>query len=52
MSSTPDSADEPRHAKAEPWLPIETKLVGWSLGIGVALLVVLAVVNHLFPATF
>jgi len=52
MSSTTNSADELRDAKTEPWLPIETKLVGWSLGIGVALLVVLAVVNHLFPATF
>jgi hypothetical protein len=45
-------ADELRNAKAEPWLPIETKLVGWSLGIGIALLIVLAVVNHVFPATF
>ena len=45
-------SQELRNAKAEPWLPIETKLVGWSLGVGVALLVVLAVVNHLFPTTF
>ena len=51
MSHT-NFTDELRNAKAEPWLPIETKLVGWSLGVGVALLVVLAVVNHLFPATF
>jgi hypothetical protein len=29
--------------------PIEKKLIGWSLGIGVLLLVVLAVANHLFP---
>jgi hypothetical protein len=35
----------------EPLLPIEKKLIGWSLGIGVTLLVVLAVVNHLFPVT-
>ena len=51
MSHT-NFTDELRNAKTEPWLPIETKLVGWSLGVGVALLVVLAVVNRLFPATF
>ena len=51
MSQT-NITDELRNAKAEPWLPIETKLVGWSLGVGVALLVVLAVVNHVFPAAF
>ncbi len=38
-------------AQTEPWLPIETKLVGWSLGIGVTLLIVLAVLNHVFPAS-
>ena len=52
MSSTTDSADEPRNAKAEPWLPIETKLVGWSVGIGVGLLIVFAAINRIFPATF
>jgi hypothetical protein len=41
--------DELRGAKVEPLLPIEKKLIGWSLGIGVVLLVVLAVANHLFP---
>jgi len=41
--------DELRKAEVEPLLPIEKKLIGWSLGIGVTLLVVLAVVNHLFP---
>jgi len=27
------------------------KLIGWSLGIGVVLLIILAIVNHLFPAS-
>jgi hypothetical protein len=44
-----DFRDELRGAKVEPLLPIEKKLIGWSLGIGVLLLVVLAVANHLFP---
>jgi len=50
--SQSELSEELRNAKAEPWLPIETKLVGWSLGIGVGLLIVLAVVNRLFPASF
>jgi hypothetical protein len=33
----------------EPLLPIEKKLIGWSLGTGLALLVILLVVNHFVP---
>ena len=33
----------------EPLLPIEKKLIGWSLGIGVALLVLLVIINHFLP---
>ena len=36
-------------APVEPLLPIEKKLIGWSLGIGVALLALLAIVNHFLP---
>jgi hypothetical protein len=43
--------EELRNAQVEPLLPIEKKLIGWSLGTGIALLVILAVVNHLFPAS-
>ena len=46
-----DIREELRNAPVEPLLPIEKKLIGWSLGIGVGLLVVLAVVNHLFPVS-
>ena len=46
---------ESREAEApalysEPLLPIEKKLIAWSLGIGVGLLIVLAVVNRLLGA--
>lgn len=34
--------------KAEPWLPIETKLVVVSVVIGVAALMVLATLVHIF----
>ncbi len=37
-------------APVEPLLPIEKKLIGWSLGVGVFLLVVLGVINRLLPA--
>jgi hypothetical protein len=35
---------------SEPLLPIEKKLIAWSLGIGVGLLIVLAIVNRLLSA--
>jgi hypothetical protein len=46
---------ESREAEASslcsaPLLPIEKKLIAWSLGIGVAPLIVLAVVNRLLGA--
>ena len=33
----------------EPLLPIEKKLIGWSLGAGLALLAVLLVINWFVP---
>jgi hypothetical protein len=47
-----DLRDELRNAPVEPLLPIEKKLIGWSLTIGLVLLVGLAIINHFFPATF
>jgi hypothetical protein len=44
-----DLRDELRSATAEPLLPVEKKLIAWSLGIGLALLAGLAAINHLFP---
>jgi hypothetical protein len=35
----------------EPLLPIEKKLIGWSLGIGLTLLVLLAIINHFLPVS-
>jgi hypothetical protein len=34
----------------EPLLPVEKKLIGWSLGLGAVLLVVLIALSRLFPA--
>jgi hypothetical protein len=36
-----------RALPAEPLLPIEKKLIGWSLGLGIALLIVLAAISRL-----
>ena len=36
-------------AADEPLLPIEKKLIGWSLGLGIVLLVILIGINHFFP---
>jgi hypothetical protein len=44
-----DLQEEARNAEVEPLLPIEKKLIGWSLGIGIAVLIVLIAVNHFVP---
>ena len=51
MSQT-DISTELRKAANEPLLPIEKKLIGWSLGTGLVLLIVLATVGHFVPASF
>ena len=47
----PDLQQELRNAPAEPLLPIEKKLIGWSLGIGLVLLAVLLLVSRFVPAS-
>jgi hypothetical protein len=46
--SEPNLRDELKAAR-EPLLPIEKTLIAWSLGLGIVLLIVLSVVNHLLP---
>jgi hypothetical protein len=46
-----DIKNEINAAAVEPLLPIEKKLIGWSLGTGIVLLVVLITLNHFVPAT-
>lgn len=33
----------------EQLLPVEKKLIGWSLGLGIVLLVILVLVNYFVP---
>ncbi len=51
MSQT-DLREELHGNHSEPLLPIEKKLIGWSLTIGLVLLFALALFNHFAPATF
>jgi hypothetical protein len=47
--SQPDLKNEINAAVVEPLLPVEKKLIGWSFGLGLALLVVLIAANHFVP---
>ena len=49
--SQPEIRRELQNASYEPLLPIEKKLIGWSLGVGLVLLVILLLVNHFLPVT-
>jgi hypothetical protein len=44
----PKIGDEIQKMPYEPLLPIEKQLIGWSLGIGIVLMVVLALVTKVF----
>jgi hypothetical protein len=46
--SQPDLKSE-INAAVEPLLPVEKKLIGWSLGLGIGLLIVLIALNHFVP---
>jgi hypothetical protein len=46
-----DLREELRSAPVEPLLPVEKKLIAWSLSLGLMLLVVLAAINHFWPVT-
>jgi len=44
----PQLAEEMQKMAYEPLLPIEKKLIAWSLGLGIVLLIVLLVVARVF----
>jgi len=48
MSPEPKIAEELRQMEDEPLLPIEKKLIAWSLIVGVVLLGILVWVSHAF----
>jgi hypothetical protein len=44
-----DLKNEISNSEVEPLLPIEKKLIGFSLGLGIVLLVILIAINHFVP---
>jgi hypothetical protein len=44
-----DLKNEISAREVEPLLPVEKKLIGFSLGLGIVLLVILIAVNHFVP---
>jgi hypothetical protein len=44
--SQPKLGEELKKIPVEPLLPVEKKLIGWSLGTGIVLLIVLALLNR------
>jgi hypothetical protein len=48
VQEEPKIAEEIQKMPYEPLLPIEKKLIGWSLGLGIVLLIVLFAVARLF----
>ena len=44
-----DLKNEIAAKQVEPLLPIEKKLIGFSLGLGITLLVILIAINHFVP---
>ena len=44
----PKIADEMRKMHAEPLLPVEKKLITWSLALGIILLMLLVAISRVF----
>ena len=48
MAEEPKLADELEQMADEPLLPVEKRLIAWSIGIGVALLALLTWISYRF----
>ena len=48
MPEQPKLAEELRKMEYEPLLPVEKKLIGWSIGLGIVLLGMLVWVSYTF----
>ena len=52
MQDQPRVGNELKKMPIEPLLPVEKRLIAWSLGLGIVLMVVLIVVSRVyFPAS-
>ena len=48
MPEQPKVAEEMKKIEYEPLLPVERKLIGWSIGIGIVLLGILILISYTF----
>jgi hypothetical protein len=48
MAQEPKLSEELKKMEWEPLLPVEKKLIGWSIGIGVVLLGILVWISNTF----
>jgi hypothetical protein len=48
MPEEPKLAEELKKMEYEPLLPVEKKLIGWSIGIGLGLLAILVWISYIF----
>ena len=48
MAQQPKLSEEIKKMEYEPLLPVEKKLIGWSIGLGVVLLGILVWVSYTF----
>jgi hypothetical protein len=48
MENEPQVGREMQQMPDEPLLPIEKKLIGWSLGLGLVLLVILVAISRIY----
>jgi hypothetical protein len=52
MAEEAKFAEELKKMEYEPLLPVENKLIGWSIGLGIGLLAILVWVSYTyFPCT-
>jgi hypothetical protein len=51
MVEPPKVGEELRKMAYEPLLPVEKKLIAWSLGLGVVLLIILVFISRTFFPT-
>ena len=48
MAEQPKVGEEIRKMAYEPLLPVEKRLIGWSFGLGIVLLVALVLISRAF----
>jgi hypothetical protein len=48
MPEQPKVAEEMKKIEYEPLLPVEKKLIGWSIGLGIVLLGILIFISYTF----